>query len=270
MKKAFTHGGRFHADDVFSAALLTYLYPDIIIERGFCVPEGVDGIVFDIGFGKYDHHQEQKEIRENQVPYATFGLLWREYGERILGKEQAGKFDETFVQPLDFSDNTGEKNELSEIIAMFNPSWDETADSDECFHKAKEIALRILERKFLYMKGEEKADHIIAEERKKAKNHILVLQEFVPWKQKLTGSDIYFVVFPSRRGGYCAQGVPAKKDSVEVCYSFPESWRGKTKEELKEISGIAGLNFCHSGGFLVAADTVQDAVKACVNSMELL
>jgi len=28
---AFTHGGRFHADDVFSAALLKMLHPDIRI-----------------------------------------------------------------------------------------------------------------------------------------------------------------------------------------------------------------------------------------------
>ena len=43
---AFTHGGKFHADDVFSAALLTLLFPNIQIERGFTVPENFDGIVF--------------------------------------------------------------------------------------------------------------------------------------------------------------------------------------------------------------------------------
>ena len=32
--KAFTHGGKFHADDVFSAALLLYLNPEIQITRG--------------------------------------------------------------------------------------------------------------------------------------------------------------------------------------------------------------------------------------------
>ena len=30
--RAFTHGGKFHADDVFSAALLFYINPEITIE----------------------------------------------------------------------------------------------------------------------------------------------------------------------------------------------------------------------------------------------
>ena len=47
--KAFTHGGKFHADDIFSSALLLYLNPEIQITRGNQVPEEYDGIVFDIG-----------------------------------------------------------------------------------------------------------------------------------------------------------------------------------------------------------------------------
>ena len=35
--KGFTHGGKFHADDVFSTALLQILRPDIQITRGFTV-----------------------------------------------------------------------------------------------------------------------------------------------------------------------------------------------------------------------------------------
>ena len=31
---AFTHGGKFHADDVFSSALLLYINPEISITRG--------------------------------------------------------------------------------------------------------------------------------------------------------------------------------------------------------------------------------------------
>lgn len=49
--KAFTHSGKFHADDVFSSALLLYLNPEIAITRGNKVLEDYDGIVFDIGRG---------------------------------------------------------------------------------------------------------------------------------------------------------------------------------------------------------------------------
>ena len=46
---AFTHGGKFHADDVFSAALLLHFNPKLTIQRGNRVPEDFGGIVFDIG-----------------------------------------------------------------------------------------------------------------------------------------------------------------------------------------------------------------------------
>ena len=89
--QAFTHSGKFHADDVFSSALLLSVNPEITIHRGSQVPEDFKGIVFDIGRGKYDHHQRDSRIRENGVPYAAFGLLWEELGAEILGEELAEK-----------------------------------------------------------------------------------------------------------------------------------------------------------------------------------
>ena len=70
----FTHAGKFHADDVFATALLQILRPDIKITRGFVVPDDFDGIVYDVGYGMFDHHQEPREYRANGVPYAAFGL----------------------------------------------------------------------------------------------------------------------------------------------------------------------------------------------------
>ena len=78
---AITHGGNFHADDVFSAALLKMVNPEIDIVRTFKIPDDFAGIAFDIGYGEYDHHQEAAAVRENGIPYAAFGLLWREFGK---------------------------------------------------------------------------------------------------------------------------------------------------------------------------------------------
>ena len=82
--KAFTHSGKFHADDVFSSALLLYLNPQITITRGNQVPEGYDGIVFDIGRGQYDHHQRDSRVRENGVPYAAFFLCFKNTDCKII------------------------------------------------------------------------------------------------------------------------------------------------------------------------------------------
>ena len=193
--KAFTHGGKFHADDVFSAALLLYLNPEIQITRGNKVPEDYDGIVFDIGRGEYDHHQIDSRIRDNGVPYAAFGLLWEQLGAGILGEELAQEFDEAFVQPLDNNDNTGEKNELATLIGNFNPTWDASISGDEAFFRAVGVAGMILENKFERYLGNERANRrieevITAQDKSTDDTRILVLPEFIPCQKRLSETDI--------------------------------------------------------------------------------
>lgn len=276
--KAFTHGGKFHADDVFSAALLLYLNPEIQISRGNQVPEDFDGIVFDIGRGAYDHHQKDSRIRENGVPYAAFGLLWEALGAEILGEELALSFDETFVQPLDNNDNTGEKNELASLIGNFNPAWDAEGGTDEAFFQAVSVAGMILENKFERCRGNERADRrveeILAEQERAIKageipaenRQILILPEFVPCQKHLSETEIAFVIFPSNRGGYCIQ--PQKREySLNYKCSFPLAWLGLENEELEAASGIAGAVFCHKGGFLMTTKTLEEAVQAAKISL---
>ena len=161
--QAFTHGGKFHADDVFSYALFLYFNPEITITRGNKVPKDFDGIVFDIGRGKYDHHQRDSRIREMVSLTLHFGLLWEELGKEILGEELAAKFDESFIQPLDNNDNTGEKNELATLIGNFNPSWDIEHGENEAFLKAVQTAGMILVNTFEKYKGNERAEKRIEE-----------------------------------------------------------------------------------------------------------
>lgn len=276
---AFTHSGKFHADDVFSAALLLYLNPEINIFRGNKVPDDFEGVVFDIGRGQYDHHQKDSRIRENGVPYAAFGLLWEALGEEILGKELAEKFDQSFVQPLDNNDNTGEKNELASLIGNFNPGWDSSGNNDQAFFQAVSVAGMILENKFERYRGNERADKRIEEILKEhelaissgkksvEESKILILPEFVPCQKRLSETEIAFVIFPSNRGGYCIQ--PQKKEySLNYKCSFPVEWLGLENEELVQETGLASAGFCHKGGFLMTTGTLNDAVKACEISLE--
>lgn len=276
---AFTHSGKFHADDVFSTALLLYLNPEIQIMRGNKVPEDYEGIVFDIGRGKYDHHQKDSRIRDNGIPYAAFGLLWEELGAEILGEELAQKFDESFVQPLDQNDNTGEKNELASLIGNFNPSWDVSGGNEEAFFQAVSVAGMILENKFERYRGNERADKRVEEilekhesavasrEKTRDEAKILILPEFVPCQKRLSETEIAFVIFPSNRGGYCIQ--PQKKEySLNYKCSFPTEWLGAEGEELVKITGLKSAGFCHKGGFLMTVGTLQDAVDACKKSFQ--
>lgn len=282
--KAFTHSGKFHADDVFSSALLLYLNPQITITRGNRVPEEYDGIVFDIGRGRYDHHQRDSRVRENGVPYAAFGLLWEELGGEILGGTLAQRFDEEFVQPLDNNDNTGEKNELASLIGNFNPVWDETEAADGVteeerdrglsvgFLRAVQVAGMVLENKFARYRADARADEKInqvlaMQETQGGDARILVLPEFVPCQKRLKETDIAFVIFPSNRGGYCIQ--PQKKpDSMNYKCSFPKQWLGIENEELQKATGLASAGFCHKGGFLMTVGDEADAIRACEISLE--
>ena len=276
---AFTHSGKFHADDVFSAALLLYLNPEITITRGNRVPEDFDGIVFDIGRGRYDHHQKDSRVRENGIAYAAFGLLWEELGAEILGEELSDKFDESFVQPLDNNDNTGEKNELASLIGNFNPTWDAEGSNDEAFFQAVSVAGMILENKFDRYRGNERADKRVEEiyerhmqafhdrEKHSEDAKILILPEFVPCQKFLSETPVAFVIFPSNRGGYCIQ--PQKKEySMNYKCSFPKQWLGLENEELQAATGLASAGFCHKGGFLMTVGDEADAIRACEISLE--
>ena len=276
--KAFTHSGKFHADDVFSSALLLYFNPEITITRGNKVPEDFEGIIFDIGRGKYDHHQRDSRIRENGIPYAAFGLLWEELGTEILGEELAAKFDESFIQPLDINDNTGEKNELATLIGNFNPSWDVENGENEAFSRAVQTAGMILVNMFEKYKGNERAEKRVEEilaahnssvlsgEKSESEAKVLVLPEFVPCQKQLRETDIAFIIFPSNRGGYCIQ--PLKREhSLNYKCSFPENWLGLEGDELKQATGLTSANFCHKGGFLMTCGTLEDSILACRSSL---
>lgn len=263
--KGFTHAGKFHADDVFATALLQLVRPDIQITRGFDVPEDFEGIVYDIGFGMFDHHQSPREVRPNGVPYAAFGLLWRVLGPGLVGERQARLVDENFVQPLDLNDNTGEPNSLCDAIGFFNPVWDEAgdaADQDAQFFAAVAVAKQILTRQIASANAVNRADDKVRAAYAASQNGIVVLPCYLPWKNGLYKTDALFVVYPSQRGGWSAQCVTDHK-TKRPKYPFPQSWAGQPPEVIQAKSGLAGIRFCHASRFLITAEDKETALAAC-------
>ena len=174
----YTHAGRFHADDVFGAALLKILKPEVAIRRVFQLPEDFDGMAFDIGWGEFDHHQSGAPVRENGVPYAAFGLLWREYGASILGETEAGRLDERFIQPIDLDDNTGCGGVIPEMIADFNPRWDSEEEPDQRFAQAVELARQILQNRLDCILATGRAYRLVKDAMKAMKDGIVVLNTY--------------------------------------------------------------------------------------------
>lgn len=263
---AFTHGGKFHADDVFSTALLRIVYPGLPVSRGFQVPADFNGLVFDIGGGAYDHHGPGAPVRENGVPYAAFGLLWRALGAGLVGEQDALYFDEHFVAPLDLDDNTGCGSSLAAAIGSFNPGWDSDADDTACFWQAEAFAEQVLRNRIDRMLGDARAARLVKAAFDTMENGIAVLPRFAPWKRTAKQyPKLLFVVYPSQRGGFAAQAVndPASEEHALKC-PFPAGWAGLRDEEAAKTSGIATLRFCHNSRFMITADTLEDAKEACL------
>ena len=85
--KLITHAGSMHADDVMATYILSKVFGEVKVLRTCKVPDNLseDVIIYDIGFGQYDHHQKGGNgTRENGVPYAACGLIWKEFGPRVV------------------------------------------------------------------------------------------------------------------------------------------------------------------------------------------
>lgn len=269
IKNAFTHSGIFHADDVFSSALLLILNPEIRIERGEKVPESYEGIVFDIGSGRFDHHQSNKRVRRNGIPYASFGLLWEEYGALLLEDKDVRQFDESFVQALDEADNTGKENLIAQCISDWNPQWNEPeVNSMERFEEAVEWARQLLDSKFRAIRAKREAFAQVRIWVQEQSSPILWLKKAMPWKEAVKGTDFIYVCFPSVRGGYAVQAVPKDDNEMELKKPFPIEWRGKMAGELRLLTGIETFCFCHNSGFLCAAETETDAAQVAKMALE--
>ena len=147
-----THNGHFHSDDVLAAALLKVI--GVVddprnIRRVARVPDDFDGLVFDIGGGEFDHHQQVgARCRPDGTKYASFGLLWDYVGYEYIvrkffaamsdARAAADRFDDEFVKLMDLSDNYGRvqyPNTLAQMIAAKNCGTMSPAERDEVFCK---------------------------------------------------------------------------------------------------------------------------------------
>lgn len=139
-KTIVTHGGGFHADDVFGVGVLTALFPDYevirtrdkgLVDAGTFVVDV--GGVWDPSRGRFDHHQrsfdgcrpaydEDGKLVPNErgVGYASAGLVWSEFGNVYIRRRLSvrvgavlddasvakiwGAVDRSLVQYIDLED----------------------------------------------------------------------------------------------------------------------------------------------------------------------
>ena len=262
LNNGFTHGGIFHADDVFASALLRIFNPEIKIQRGFKVPENFDGVVYDIGGDEFDHHFEGAPVRVDGIPYSSFGLLWERFGRNLFQTEESfQKDDEQLVQAIDLSDCIGEKNPLSLLISAFNPNWDSSEGVKEtAFERAVSVAQQMLQEFIDSCRSTERAHDLLAEYEAKSVDGIIVLEKFVPWGELTAKEEPKFVIFPSLRGGWNIQVVPVSYTNKAARIDLPKEWWGNS--QVSQLTN-GKVTFCHLGGFIAAVDTKENAIEIC-------
>lgn len=283
-----THGGTFHADDVFSTALLSAIFleptkhfataramklpslqftvirtsdPDEAIES---IPPRTeefmrDFIVYDIGGGDFDHHQEYSIERKTKdgaprKPFASFGLLWEEFAPLFCEEDFVKSFDENFILPIDLQDNGIGTNPLSITISSMNPTWDSNVTTFEAFEKAVSFAKQILNIHMVQHESRQVAKavikHIVNQPR--MVDEILVLENYLPCEAYLqeTKSPVKYLIYPSNRieGDWMLD--PISKDVL-----LPDVWKFHDTQPI-------GLRFIHKDRFIASFKRLDDAISA--------
>ena len=287
-----THTGTFHADEVLATVLLSKTFLGIAtVLRTVAVPEEnfteTEPIIYDIGGGKFDHHQKGGNgTRENGVPYASAGLVWKEYGSKILcskfndASDAEIKFifdyiDKSLIQGVDAYDNgvlpkadyPAQSMNFSEIIRNFNPTWNSEETSDSAFVQAVNFAEVIFDKLIETAHAKAKAKSIIENAISNSERGIMILSQEVDWQDAFFSSsnpkakEINYVIFPSKRNDYKVRCVPDELNGFGQRMPLPVKWRGLKNEELQKCSGVSDAIFCHPNGFIAAADSLKGARK---------
>lgn len=278
---AITHSGTMHADEVFATAFLNDYLDDIKVIRVPYVEEDkvpTNALVYDIGRGKFDHHQEDAQVRENGIKYSSFGLLFKEYGKEYLKKKNITNIEEVFttfdkelIEAIDAIDNgifpeitaPYKVKTISDVIKVFNPSYGCSQDENTQFLKAVAFASTIIEETLYGIIGKVKAKEIVLEKIKNCTTPVLELEEYLPYEETVLknpeGEQLLFVLYPSNRGGYGIKTIKNSAEDKTDRMSFPEEWAGLEGEELERKTGIKGTYFCHMNRFLLTCDSKETA-----------
>jgi len=265
-----THDSSFHTDDVFAVATLLLVLgeAEVIRSRDPEIQATADylvdtGMKYDPANRIFDHHQSGGAgIREDGIPYASFGLVWKEYGEKLTGgKEESKVIEQKLVMPIDAHDNGVTIAEyrfegvreyaIGNFLATF-----------EDFMEAVKVAKEVLTKEIALAKKlvSDREKILNAYEESPDKRLIILDEDFEGWNDVLRSKpEPLYVIYPRPDKGFTLQAV--QEEGFKSRKPLPASWRGHEKARLEEITGVPGAIFCHREGFMATNKTKEAAEK---------
>ena len=283
----------FHADEVFAVAVLKLYFQkenkqiEIIRTRDQKIISQCD-IAVDVGdeYGKtrkrFDHHQKKKpKNRKNNIPYASFGLVWRHFGNKLTSSKKVHlSVEKKLVMPIDALDNgVLVSNPIFEgvyefgawqIVSAINMAYKEN-EIEIAFEKALEFATLVITGEITRSEAKIEGEKTVTKEIiKQNKPKILVLEKYTNWELAVSKyKEIKFVIFPDKiPTRWCIQ---TARDNLQVFgqdrISFPLHWRGLSDQELANVTNVIGSVFCHMGGFYAVAKTRLSAIDLATKAL---
>ncbi|MGV3656285.1 MAG: MYG1 family protein [Noviherbaspirillum sp.] len=306
-----THSGKFHADDVWAVAALDIVFPgcELLRTRDPALIEAADfavdvGGIWDPRAGRFDHHQKGfSATRQSGVPYASAGLVWKEYGARCvaaLAARHAGQelqaetarqiayaIDTDIVQYLDLSDVGAARNApgsygLSAIISGFNPNWldeqrlgyGEAAEAYRMqqFRRAMAILADVMTNAVAYRVGALLAVDQVRKSAVLEDGKVLFLENgALPWSSVVRNEmpRILFVVSRNlAEQRYMLNTVPANPETFASRADLPAAWAGLRGDALAAVTGVADAGFCHNNLFIASAQSYEGAMRMARLALE--
>lgn len=288
-KTIVAHNGSFHADDIFACAVLS-LYLDkknvpyrMIRTRDEKIIDSADYVV-DVGGiqddekNRFDHHQTGGAgKRDNGIPYASFGLVWRKFGPLLVSNEEiVCDIDRRIVQPIDAIDNGISISEPTDcglcdygmygIIGAYQNTWKEAGDVKTqmiSFLKLVDFFKDLLKRELERSAHRLEMLNVIQDIYDAADNkEILEIPYHVTIGSLIRVLDKYkevmFIVCKSNTN-WKALAMRKEACSFENRKSLPSSWGGKRGKSLADETGVPDALFCHNALWMAVAGSKEGA-----------
>ena len=265
--EVIVHDGKMHADDILCVSLLKIVNPNILVSRTRDIPSDFNGLVCDVGGGRYDHHDLDKlrfDDNGNQLilpdgkpeVYSAFGLLARDILPGLIGQKSYQLVDSQIIRSIDKCDNYGYPSDLAYYFDTFNPTWNSDMTYDEAFLDAVDYGVNFLQRILSRELARQEAIPYLQSKIAKATDDILVLDYRVPWQALTKKSNILFTIYPTDDGKFALQTVPLPNTSADEKINkidMPQTWL-----EEKPL----GCTFVHKSLFFAIFDTKENAFTA--------
>jgi uncharacterized UPF0160 family protein len=272
-----THNGKFHPDEVFAIAILKLAYPNIKVirtrdpEKLKKADMRVDiGLNYNPETSDFDHHQTSfKEKRSNNIPYASAGIVWKHFWNKITKHEEIfEKIDNKMIQQVDLDDNGLQiisnipPYTLNDAIYSLKP-YNSKEDEDLQFDKAVNFAKEILNREIERLENEVNTLPLIKQAIKRSNGKFIVLDQELPWREPvIKETKIQLVVYPNEsEHTWSIKSVPVSVDSFQSRILLPKAWAGLEGKELQKVTGIKDAIFCHKERFVACTKSKESAIK---------